>query len=170
MACAANGTKLRSPAARSKLCICLHISCWNRGRRVYMEDPGYPGARNAWKQAGATVIPLPVDDEGIRLPEGKTLPPALIYVTPSHQFPLGTCMSLGRRLSLLQAAREAGHGSSKMIMTRSFATRVPRSPACRAWISIAASFTLAPSARPFSLRFGWHMRCCHQPCWRNLLH
>ena len=78
------------------------------GQRVYMEDPGYPGARNAWKQAGATVIPLPVDDEGIRLPEGKTLPPALMYVTPSHQFPLGTCMSLGRRLSLLQAAREAG--------------------------------------------------------------
>ena len=56
----------------------------------------------------ATVIPLSVDDEGIRLPEGKTLPPALMYVTPSHQFPLGTCMSLGRRLSLLQAAHEAG--------------------------------------------------------------
>jgi GntR family transcriptional regulator/MocR family aminotransferase len=73
-----------------------------------MEDPGYPGARKAWKQAGAIVIPLAVDDEGMRLPEGKTPPPALIYVTPSHQFPLGTCMSLGRRLSLLQAAREAG--------------------------------------------------------------
>lgn len=77
------------------------------GQRVYMEDPGYPGARMAWRQAGATVIPSPVDGEGIRLPADDSGPASLIYVTPSHQFPLGICMSLARRLSLLQAAREA---------------------------------------------------------------
>jgi GntR family transcriptional regulator/MocR family aminotransferase len=76
------------------------------GQRVYMEDPGYPGARNAWSHAGATVIPVPIDDEGICLPEEDSHA-ALIYVTPSHQFPLGTCMSLARRLTLLRAARDA---------------------------------------------------------------
>ena len=79
-----------------------------QGQRVYMEDPGYPGARNAWSQAGATVIPLPIDDEGICLPEEDSQQASLIYVTPSHQFPLGTCMSLARRLTLLRAARDAG--------------------------------------------------------------
>jgi GntR family transcriptional regulator/MocR family aminotransferase len=78
------------------------------GLRVMMEDPGYPGARNAWSHAGATIVPAPVDEEGIRLAESEIRCAALIYVTPSHQFPLGTCMSLGRRLSLLQAAHAAG--------------------------------------------------------------
>jgi GntR family transcriptional regulator/MocR family aminotransferase len=77
------------------------------GFNVYMEDPGYPGARNAWSQAGATIVPVPVDEEGIRLPANLSTNAALMYVTPSHQFPLGTCMSLARRLSLLQAARAA---------------------------------------------------------------
>jgi len=75
------------------------------GQRVYMEDPGYPGARNAWSHAGARIIPVSVDEEGIRLPVDDALKAALIYVTPSHQFPLGTCMSLARRLALLQVAR-----------------------------------------------------------------
>lgn len=78
------------------------------GHRVMMEDPGYPGARNAWAHAGATIVPVPVDEEGIRLGGDGKPDAALIYVTPSHQFPLGTCMSLVRRLSLLQAARETG--------------------------------------------------------------
>jgi len=78
------------------------------GQRVYMEDPGYPGARNAWLQAGATVISAPVDDEGICLPPEDAQDASLIYVTPSHQFPLGVCMSLARRLTLLRAARDAG--------------------------------------------------------------
>ncbi len=77
------------------------------GQTVYMEDPGYPGARNAWEQAGAEVVPVPIDEEGLRLPEAQVTKPSLIYVTPSHQFPLGTCMSLARRLNLLQAARTA---------------------------------------------------------------
>ncbi|HMD21542.1 MAG TPA: PLP-dependent aminotransferase family protein [Alloacidobacterium sp.] len=74
------------------------------GDRVYMEDPGYLGARLAWKQAGAQILSAPIDDEGICLPQSEARPVSLIYVTPSRQFPLGTCMSLGRRLMLLQSA------------------------------------------------------------------
>jgi GntR family transcriptional regulator/MocR family aminotransferase len=73
---------------------------------VYMEDPGYKGARMAWESAKAQVIPSPVDEEGMRLPLRDAPNASLIYVTPSHQFPLGSCMTLARRLALLQIARE----------------------------------------------------------------
>jgi GntR family transcriptional regulator/MocR family aminotransferase len=72
--------------------------------RVNMEDPGYLGARLALRQAGARIVPLPVDADGICLPQRDKRPVSLIYVTPSRQFPTGHCMSLARRLELLQAA------------------------------------------------------------------
>lgn len=71
---------------------------------VYMEDPGYLGARKAWEDAKATVIPVPVDAEGMCLPNEDHANAALLYVTPSHQFPSGVCMSLARRLALLELA------------------------------------------------------------------
>jgi GntR family transcriptional regulator/MocR family aminotransferase len=77
------------------------------GQQVYMEDPGYTGARKAWLNAGATIIPATIDSEGITLPANGKLKATVSYVTPSHQFPLGVCMSLARRLGLLQVAREA---------------------------------------------------------------
>jgi GntR family transcriptional regulator/MocR family aminotransferase len=77
------------------------------GERVCMEDPGYTGATRAWHNVGAEVVPTAIDSEGITLPPPGELHAKVIYVTPSHQFPLGVCMSLARRLALLQAAREA---------------------------------------------------------------
>jgi GntR family transcriptional regulator/MocR family aminotransferase len=80
------------------------------GDEAWMEDPGYPGARAALLAAGATLIPVPVDDEGLRVAEGvRTAPRArLAYVSPSHQFPLGATMSASRRLELLRWAAQAG--------------------------------------------------------------
>ena len=77
-----------------------------RDRSVYMEDPGYLGARRSSLVAGAAVVPVSIDEEGICLPLPPAENPSLIYVTPSHQFPLGTCMSLARRLDLLEIARQ----------------------------------------------------------------
>ena len=76
------------------------------GRTAYMEDPGFPGARRSWEQARANIVPVPMDEEGACLPLPDAVHPTLIFVTPSHQFPLGTCMSLGRRLALLRFARQ----------------------------------------------------------------
>jgi GntR family transcriptional regulator/MocR family aminotransferase len=76
----------------------------SHGDRVYMEDPGYLGARLAVRQVGGRIVPLPVDREGICLPLLDRRPVSLIYVTPSRQFPMGYCMSLARRLELLQFA------------------------------------------------------------------
>jgi GntR family transcriptional regulator/MocR family aminotransferase len=78
------------------------------GDSVWMEEPGYPGARAAFTASGARVVPVPVDGMGLSVSAGKTLAPAtrLAYVTPSHQFPLGTTLSLARRLELLRWATE----------------------------------------------------------------
>jgi GntR family transcriptional regulator/MocR family aminotransferase len=76
---------------------------------IWIEDPGYPGARSALSAAGAKLVPVPVDDEGLEVDKGSRLHPGpkVIYVTPSHQFPLGVTMSLKRRLALLDWARES---------------------------------------------------------------
>lgn len=86
---------------------CLTRLMVNPGDRVCMEDPGYPGARRVFDMAGARVTSVPVDREGMRVPE-RVAGIRLAYVTPSHQFPLGVTMSLGRRLQLLEWARRTG--------------------------------------------------------------
>lgn len=80
------------------------------GDRVWMEEPGYRGARGALLAAGAQLVPIPVDEEGLSLREGlrKRVPARLVYVTPSHQYPLGVTMSLARRLALLDWAKHTG--------------------------------------------------------------
>jgi GntR family transcriptional regulator/MocR family aminotransferase len=77
------------------------------GDLVWLENPGYPGLRGPLVAAGAKLVPLEVDDEGLVLPEGGrgTPPPKLVCVAPSHQYPLGMTMSVARRLALLDYAR-----------------------------------------------------------------
>jgi GntR family transcriptional regulator/MocR family aminotransferase len=79
------------------------------GDTVWIEDPGYPGTRNALLAAGARLVPVPVDAEGINISQGRVLAPQarLAATTPSHQFPLGVTMSLSRRLELLEWARQS---------------------------------------------------------------
>ncbi|WP_198314660.1 PLP-dependent aminotransferase family protein [Chitinibacter sp. GC72] len=77
------------------------------GDTVWLEDPGYLGARNAMASAGAAICPIPVDAEGMQIDEytaTKYPTPKLIYTTPSHQYPLGMAMSLTRRMALLEQA------------------------------------------------------------------
>ncbi|GHO70253.1 GntR family transcriptional regulator [Ktedonobacter sp. SOSP1-52] len=78
------------------------------GERAWVEDPGYFGARGALMAAGAVMLPVPVDRQGISVEVGRQLQgeARLAVVTPSHQFPTGVTMSLGRRLELLEWARE----------------------------------------------------------------
>ena len=79
----------------------------NRGEVAWIEDPGFYQARRAFSFAGATVVPRPVDREGIVIAHrSKQPPPKIIYVTPSHQFPLGMTMSFSRRTALVDFARE----------------------------------------------------------------
>jgi GntR family transcriptional regulator / MocR family aminotransferase len=80
------------------------------GDAVWMEDPGWHGARSAFLAAGATVVPVPIDHDGLDLEAARQREPAarLAHVTPSHQFPLGRTMGLVRRLELLDWAASSG--------------------------------------------------------------
>ncbi|WP_189067124.1 MocR-like pyridoxine biosynthesis transcription factor PdxR [Deinococcus radiotolerans] len=73
------------------------------GSGVLMENPGYRAARQVLLDAGHEVIPVPVDADGL-IVNADTPPARLVYVTPSHQFPMGGRMCLPRRLALLEWA------------------------------------------------------------------
>src|SRR5258708_32313460 len=76
------------------------------GDGAWIEDPGFHQARRVFALAGATIVPRPVDAEGIVIHGAPSRPPPrIIYVTPSHQFPLGGTMSLKRRKALLEFAQ-----------------------------------------------------------------
>jgi GntR family transcriptional regulator / MocR family aminotransferase len=86
------------------------IALLPRGRSVCMEEPGYPGARDALQHGGARVVPVGIDGEGIDVEalaaRGRDV--RAVYVTPSHQYPLGVPMTASRRLALLEWARRSG--------------------------------------------------------------
>lgn len=80
------------------------------GKSAWMEDPGFPLTRNALALAGLKVTAVQVDDEGLSLASGLQLAPhaAVAVVTAGQQAPLGTTMSLTRRLALLDWAQRNG--------------------------------------------------------------
>src|SRR5690606_26578965 len=86
--------------------LCARILC-NPGDVAAFEDPGYLGTRRIFEAAGVRLRPARVDEQGITI-DTIASGARLVYVTPSHQFPLGVSMSLARRLELLAWARKHG--------------------------------------------------------------
>ncbi|MGA7366759.1 MAG: PLP-dependent aminotransferase family protein [Candidatus Sulfotelmatobacter sp.] len=80
----------------------------NPGDRVCVENPGYPGAALVFRAFGAKVHAAGIDGDGIAIRRLPARGVRLIYVTPAHQFPLGTAMNLARRLHLLEWAEKSG--------------------------------------------------------------
>ena len=83
----------------------------NANDAIAIEDPAYEGARHIFESTGAQLWPIPVDEEGINidtLEALNTIKFKLLYVTPSHQVPLGQTLSLPRRLKLLNWAQRVG--------------------------------------------------------------
>ncbi len=79
------------------------------GDRVWIEEPGYRGARAAFLFAGAELVAVPVDEDGMNFARFTDQPPPkIIYVTPSHQYPMGSALSLERRRGLLDYAASVG--------------------------------------------------------------
>jgi len=77
------------------------------GDRVWIESPGYGGADVAFRAAGADIWAIPLDMQGMTIASHREAP-RLIFVTPSHQYPTGRLMPIGRRLELLRFADAAG--------------------------------------------------------------
>lgn len=98
-----------TPASSGALDLCCRMLI-DPGDEVWVEEPGFIEARWALQAAGAKLVPVPVDDQGMIVAEGLRRAPnaKLAVVTPSHQFPLGAAMSLERRLELLDWARRTG--------------------------------------------------------------
>ncbi|HEV2289106.1 MAG TPA: PLP-dependent aminotransferase family protein [Candidatus Acidoferrales bacterium] len=82
----------------------------NPGDPVWMEEPGYPGAHQAFGTVGARLIPVSVDDEGLIVEEAvrRCSRARAVYITPSHQYPMGMTMSAARRMQLLNWASRVG--------------------------------------------------------------
>jgi GntR family transcriptional regulator/MocR family aminotransferase len=78
-----------------------------RGDVAVIEDPQYQGARDAFLAAGARLHSIAVDHDGL-VPTKLPKRARLAFVTPSHQFPTGTILPVGRRIALLEWAKRAG--------------------------------------------------------------
>jgi GntR family transcriptional regulator / MocR family aminotransferase len=77
---------------------------------VWLEEPGYPGTHQALNVAGARLVPVPVDAEGLNVERGIEMAKhaRAAFVTPSHQFPMRITMSAARRIELLSWAAGTG--------------------------------------------------------------
>ena len=93
-------------AAMQQAMLVSAMTLINPGESAWLEDPGFHQARRTFLFAGANLVPRPIDAEGIVIARTKKREsPKIIFVTPSHQFPLGVTMSLKRRTDLIDFAR-----------------------------------------------------------------
>lgn len=85
----------------SMLCQLLSLS-----KRVALEEPGYNGVRVVFANHGHEIIPIPLENDGLVVDKLRQSGAKTVYVTPSHQFPIGTVMPVQNRAKLLQWAYE----------------------------------------------------------------
>jgi GntR family transcriptional regulator/MocR family aminotransferase len=100
---------LVTTGSQQALQICAHVLLDHRDS-IAVEDPGYPGARQAFLASGGELVGVPVDEEGMQIGELIRHQDSVraAYITPSHQYPLGVTMSATRRLQLLNWAARKG--------------------------------------------------------------
>lgn len=96
-------------SAQEAMELCCRVLI-NPGDKVWLEDPSWIGAVGAMTAGGASIVPVPVDKEGLVVEQGMAAAPQarMVYVSPSHQFPAGVTLSLERRLELLKWAEQSG--------------------------------------------------------------
>ncbi|EKQ55913.1 MULTISPECIES: PLP-dependent aminotransferase family protein [unclassified Clostridium] len=76
----------------------------SNSNQIAVEDPGYDGARTIFTNNGYEVIPIGLENDGINIEELENSSARIVYVTPSHQFPMGAVMPISKRLKLLDWA------------------------------------------------------------------
>lgn len=95
--------------ARHALELCVTLMT-NAGDSVWIENPGYQGARSVFKANDLRIVPIPVDNAGLAIPvkAWHKHSPKLIYTSPAHQYPTGAVLSVSRRMELITRAKESG--------------------------------------------------------------
>jgi len=94
------------PSAQSGIALIAKVMI-DAGDVAWIESPGYGGAFAALRATNAELIGVPIDADGLRITRRRDVP-RIIFVTPSHQYPTGRLMPVGRRLELLQFASSTG--------------------------------------------------------------
>jgi len=104
---ASDGGAVLATAGTSAAVSELAAALLRPGDAVAMEEPGYQRTVSAFQAAGIRVIPVPVDEFGLRI---DAIPPDVraVYCTPAHQFPLGGRMPAMRRVALVEFSRRIG--------------------------------------------------------------
>ncbi|RAU18892.1 PLP-dependent aminotransferase family protein [Nitrincola tibetensis] len=94
-------------SSQQAIALCAQVLL-DEGDNIFTENPLYQGARKAFNTAGLTSIPIPVDQQGMRVDLLKQHPSSakVISLTPSHQYPTGATLSLERRLELIEWAEQ----------------------------------------------------------------
>lgn len=93
-------------SSQQALTLCAQVLL-DVGERIFIEDPVYHGARKAFDAAGLECVPVPLDDDGLRVEHLLAAEPArAVFLTPSHQFPTGATLALDRRLAVIEWARQ----------------------------------------------------------------
>ncbi|MFE7191877.1 PLP-dependent aminotransferase family protein [Kitasatospora sp. NPDC057541] len=95
--------------AQEALSLCVRLVT-DPGDIAWVEDPGYRGAQTALVGGDLTVVPVPVDADGLRTSasDWTARPPRLVCTTPAHQYPTGAVLTAARRLDLIEKCRRHG--------------------------------------------------------------
>jgi GntR family transcriptional regulator / MocR family aminotransferase len=129
------------------------------GDPVWIEDPGYSGAVDAFRNAKAKIVPVRVDDEGLDLADGRRrcARPVAVYLTPAHQFCLGVSLSPERRVDLVRWANATGTVLVEDDYDSEFRYGGPPLPAMRGLEGAASVFLLGTFSKVLfpSLRLGY---------------
>lgn len=93
-------------SSQQALSLCASV-LFDPGERIYIEDPAYYGARKAFDTAGLICLPVPLDQQGLKTESilADPHPARAVFLTPSHQFPMGATLALDRRLALIEWAK-----------------------------------------------------------------
>ena len=95
-------------SSQQAMALCANLLL-DSGDDIFVEDPGYHGARKAFEAAGLNCVPIGVGQQGIEVEQILSQPQRAkaVFLTPSHQFPTGVTLALDRRLALIEwAARQ----------------------------------------------------------------
>jgi len=141
------------------------------GDRIFIEDPAYHGARKAFEAAGLECVPVPLDEDGLRVehlgqvaatPDERA---TAVSLTPSHQFPERQWHWIGGWPSSNGPGGTAT-GSSKTTTTASSITKANPRPACRGSTRTNERSTSAPSPNRCFPACASAIWCCHHRWWR----
>ena len=140
------------------------------GDTVWLEDPGYWGARSVFRALGLKLEPVAVDAEGLA-PTAAQLraPPRAMFVSPSHQYPTGALMSHGRRRQLLDYAAAHGVWIVEDDYDSEFRYGARPLPALQGLDQHGRVIYSAPSRRPCFRPCGSPIWCCRL-IWSTALH